>query len=149
MNFQNFIHRSYFKDALVILRIWLGIAFIMHGLPGIFSPDYMAGFAAFMESISIPMPEFMAYLSKGAELFCGILLLLGLLTRPASLFLIINMMVATFFAMGGDVFGDYQAEISFAYLLIALALFLNGPTSYSLDNVVWNKQEQAILQTAT
>ena len=122
---------------MVILRVWLGIAFIMHGLPGIFDADYMAGVAGFMESYNIPASMLMAYLSKGAELICGILLILGLFTRLASIVLAIDMAVATFFALRGDIFGDFQAEISFTYLIIALALFLYNPLSMSLDRMLW------------
>ncbi len=137
MKFNQLLTNTYFKDPLIILRIWLGIAFIMHGLPGVFNSDYMAGHAGFMESIEIPMPYLMAYLSKGGELLAGVFLLLGLFTKPAALFVIINMLVATFFAMRGDIFGDFQAEISFTYLLMALALFLARPTGFSMDQRLW------------
>lgn len=124
---------SLLKQPLTLLRIWLGIAFIIHGLPGIFDGDYMAGHAGMMELYNIPFPELTAYLSKGGELLAGILLLLGLFTRFATLIIIINMLVATFIALRGDIFGDFQAEISFTYLLIAVVLLFSGPTALSLD----------------
>ena len=137
MNLKQTLNRSYFQDPMSLLRVWLGIAFIIHGLPGIFSAGYMDGFTAYMETLDMPMPALMAYLSKGAELICGILLLLGLFTRYAALIILIDMLVATFMAMRGDIFADYQAQISFTYLVIALALFLSKPTSYSLDQLIW------------
>ncbi len=140
MDFKNLINRSFLESPMSLLRIWLGIAFIIHGLPGIFSAGYMEGHTAFMELMDFPMPAFLAYLSKGGELIFGILLLLGLFTRFASLGIIINMIVATFFAMRGDIFGDYQAEISFTYLIIALALFLTKPTALSLDDFFWKSE---------
>jgi len=114
----------------------LGIAFIMHSTPGVFNADYMAGFAGFLETIDIPFPEIMAYLSKGGEFLAGVLLILGLFTRFAAGIIIIDMIVATFFAMRGAVFGDYQAEISFTYLLIAVALLLSKATMWSLDQKI-------------
>ncbi len=142
MNLRNLLHQSFFEHPMFLLRIWLGVAFIMHGLPGVFDADYMAGFAGFMESYGIPFPTLMAYISKGAELICGILLLVGLFTRFASLALICNMLVATFFAMRGDIFGDFQAELSFTYLIISLAVFLSKPTIYSLDNMLFGERKQ-------
>ncbi len=118
---------------LTILRIWLGIAFIMHGLPGIFSEDYMAGHFGMMEVYNIPAPLLMAYLSKGGELLAGLLLLLGIFTRFGALIVIINMTVATFLAMRGDIFGDFQTQMSFTYLIIGVAILLGGITKYSLD----------------
>ncbi len=134
MTLKNVLTQSYFKEPLVLLRVWLGIAFIMHGTPGIFSPDYMLGHTAIMESFGLPFPELLAYLSKGGELISGILLILGLFTRPAAVVIIVNMLVATFFAMQGDIFGDFQGEISFTYLLVALVLFLAGPGLFALDH---------------
>ena len=133
MKSSPFLNLPFFKEPLTVLRIWLGIAFIIHGLPGIFDSDYMAGHTGMMELYDIPLPELTAYLSKGGELLGGILLLLGLFTRLGTIIIIVNMLVATFIALRGDIFGDFQAEISFTYLLIAIVLLLSGPTAYSLD----------------
>ncbi len=142
MSLQNLFNRPFLKEPLALLRIWLGIAFLIHGLPGIFDSDYMAGFAGFMETIDMPMPIAMAYLCKGGELICGILLLLGLFTRFAAAGIMIDMLIAAFFAMQGDIFGDFQAEISFTYFVIALVLFLNKATPFSLDRSLWKEKIQ-------
>ena len=134
MALTRFLTLKIYEHPLFLLRIWLGFAFIMHGLPGIFNGDFMAGHAGMLEMYEIPMPYVMAYLSKGGELLAGVLLLLGLFTRFGTILIMAIMLVATFSAMRGDIFGDYQAEISFTYFLIALVIFLYGPTSFSLDN---------------
>lgn len=134
------LHHSYLQDPLLIFRLWLGFAFINHGLPGIFNADYMAGFAGFLGTIDMPFPEIMAYVSKGGEFFCGVLLLVGLFTRFAAIFIIIDMLIATFFALRGDIFGDFQAEISFIYLIMGAVFALYGSTSYSLDRYFWKKE---------
>ena len=131
---KDILSRPLFKSPMSILRIWLGIAFIMHGTPGIFNPDFMEGHIGMMKLFDLPFPELLAYLSKGGELLAGVLLLAGLFIRPATLIIIINMLVAVFFAMQGDIFGDFQGEISFTYLLIAIAVFLKGADSFSLDH---------------
>lgn len=135
MDWRTFTQSAFFNDPWVILRIWLGIAFIMHGLPGVFNADYMAGHTGMLEMYGIPLPNIMAYFSKGGELVSGVLLLLGLFTRVGAIIVMINMLVATFFAMQGDIFGDFQAEVSFTYFLMALCIYLARPTAYSLDNV--------------
>ena len=137
----NILHQPFFKQPLTILRVWLGIAFIAHGLPGIFNADYMAGHTGMMELYNIPMPAVTAYLSKGGELLSGVLLLLGLFTRVGAVIVIVNMFVATFFAMRSNIFGDFQAEISFTYLLIGLVLLLNDSTAFSLDRILGKQKE--------
>ena len=132
MDLKKFLSMRLFNDPMTILRIWVGIAFIIHGFP-VFNSGFMEGQTAFLESYQIPMPELMAYLSKAGELIAGVLLLFGLFTRFAAFIIIVDMMVATFQAMGGEIFGDFQGEMSFTYLIIAIALFLCGPTFLSLD----------------
>lgn len=132
MDIKKLFTKSLFSDPMTFLRIWVGIAFIIHGFP-VFNPAYMEGQAAFLESYAIPLPTFMAYLSKAGEFIAGSLLLIGLFTRFAALIIIVDMLVATFYAMNGDIFGHFQGEMSFTYLIIAVALFLCGPTFLSLD----------------
>lgn len=133
------IQRNNYDLPFTILRIWLGIAFIMHGLPGIFSTDFMAGHIGMMEVYGIPAPSFMAYLSKGGELLAGLLLLFGIFTRFGALIVIINMTVATFLAMRGDIFEDFQAQMSFTYLIIGVTILIGGVTKYSIDWMILNR----------
>lgn len=135
--------RNNYDLPLTILRVWLGIAFIMHGLPGIFNADFMAGHIGMMEVYNIPAPTIMAYLSKGGELLAGLLLLFGLFTRFGALIVIINMTVATFFAMGADIFEDFQAQMSFTFLLIGVAILIGGMTKYSLDWMMAARRQAA------
>ncbi|MGK0389472.1 MAG: putative oxidoreductase [Maribacter sp.] len=124
-----------FEHPLSIIRICIGIGFIIQGL-NVFNTGFMDGHISIFSGMhDLPMPAFLAYLSKGGELIFGIMLVLGLFTRLASLMLIINMSVATFYALGGDILSieNYQAQISWFYLLVGIALFLSGPTGYSLD----------------
>ena len=130
------IQKNKAELPLTILRVWLGIAFIMHGIPGIFNADFMAGHIGMMEVYNIPAPTIMAYLSKGGELLAGILLLFGIFTRLGALIVIINMTVATFLAMRGDIFEDFQAQMSFTYLIIGVAILIGGVTTYSVDRLI-------------
>ena len=137
MTLSKILHTPLFKSPLAIVRIWLGITFINHGLPGIFSADYMDGFVGMMEVYDLPMPTLMAYLSKTVELVAGICLVLGLFTRFAAALIGINMLFAIIMAFNGSIFDDFQGEISFTYFILALVLFLKGSTDYSFDRLLF------------
>lgn len=138
MNLSTILHKPLFKSPLVLIRIWLGITFINHGIPGIFSSGFMEGHIGLMESYNLPMPVVMAYLSKGIELVAGICLLLGLFTRFAAGLIALSMLGAIFTALSGSIFDDWQNEISFTYFIMAIAIFLKGSTDYSLDRRIFN-----------
>ena len=69
-----------------------------------------------------------------AEFFCAILIVLGLLTRLATIPLIINMAVAVFIAHKGQVFGD--GEHAALFLTGFIALLLCGPGRASVDGMM-------------
>lgn len=135
MNKTSLLFRPLFEHPMTIIRICTGIGFIIQGI-NVFSSDYMVGhISIFSDFHNLPIPEILAYLSKGGELLLGILLVLGLFTRAAALILMINMAVATFYALDGNIFSttNYQTQISWFYLLVGFAIFVSGPTAYSLD----------------
>ncbi len=137
----NLLYKPLFKDPMTIIRICTGIGFIIQGI-NVFSSGYMDGHIAIFENMhELPVPGFLAYLSKGGEFLAGVLLVLGLFTRPAALFILFNMLVATFYALGGDILGteNYQEQLSWVYAIIAFAIFLDGPSAYSLDEKMSKK----------
>lgn len=66
-----------------------------------------------------------------AEVFCAILVVLGLWTRLALIPLIATMAVAFFIIHSGDPF--IKKELSLLYLIGFSALFAGGPGLYSVD----------------
>ncbi|MFM2486387.1 DoxX family protein [Celerinatantimonas yamalensis] len=85
--------------APLILRLPVGIIFMAHGsqkLFGWFGGYGLAGTAKFMASIGLEPGLLMASLSGSAEFFGGLLLFIGLLTRPAAVFAGFTMLVAIF-----------------------------------------------------
>ena len=66
-----------------------------------------------------------------AEVVCSALLVLGLLTRPAVVPLVITMLVAAFYANAGQPF--QKMELALVYLLMLITVFVFGPGRYSLD----------------
>ena len=69
-----------------------------------------------------------------AELFCALLVVLGLMTRVACMPLIIAMSVALFYSHQGQIFGD--GEHAALYLSGYIALLFTGPGKISLDKLV-------------
>lgn len=120
--------------ALLVLRIVLGVIMIAHGKQKIFG-----GMERHVQSvIHIGMPGWMAYLSAGAEFFGGILVLVGLITRFASLAICINMCVAiagVHWKNGLIGNGGYQFPLTLAAIAFALIFLGGGPIG--LDSVVW------------
>ena len=75
---------------ILLIRIWLGYRLIGASYSSvtdiIFHPAERAFFIKwFGDELHFPVPLAMAFLAKGAELSGGILVFLGLFTRPAAL----------------------------------------------------------------
>jgi len=93
----------------------------------------------FFTSLGIPAPAINAYFVSGLECFGGLLLIIGLASRPIAFMIVISMCVAY-------VAGDFEAVTSiftdpdkfvkadpFPFLLVALIVFAFGPGLLSLD----------------
>jgi len=116
--------------GLLWLRVLMGTGIAYHGYGKIFGGG-MEQFAGFVSSLGIPMPEVAAWAAALTEFGGGILVVLGLLTRVAALFLFLSMSVAVFIAHGADPF--MKKELALAYWTIAGALILTGSGCLGLD----------------
>jgi putative oxidoreductase len=116
---------------LLLLRLAAGgIMFWQHGLPKFL--DFGAKAEAFRDPIGIGSWGSLALITF-AEVFCALLVALGLWTRAALLPLIIGMVVVVFIVHGDDPFS--KQEMGTLYLLAYLTLFLTGAGRYSVDRV--------------
>ncbi|MCL2040271.1 MAG: DoxX family protein [Bacteroidetes bacterium] len=70
-----------------------------------------------------------------AEMFCSILLILGLFTRLSVFPLIIAMGVAIFVAHSGQSFA--AKELPLLYLTFYVVILIIGPGRYSIDRMLW------------
>ena len=129
--------------ALLILRLALGICFIIHGLGklGIVGPGNMAGFTGWLTSLGVPFPAMQARIAMATELAGGTLLALGLGTRLAALFCLVAMVVAATIGHkgGGYLITNNPPGNEYALNLAVLMLFLIlvGPGDYSLDHLLF------------
>lgn len=128
--FSAFLNRSYSHDnAVLLLRLWLGAMMIVHGYGKVFGG--LERFTAGVEKMGFPAPELFAWAAALSEFGGGILLILGLFTRPAAIFVTCTMFVAAFIRHMDDPFG--KKELSITYLVLALILLITGPGRLSLD----------------
>ena len=123
------------------LRVGAGIIFASHGaqkLFGWFGGYGLEGTAGWMASIAIEPSLPMAALAGGAEFFGGLLLIVGLLVRPAAFMLAITMVVAigTVHLQNGLFLSNNGYEFGLALLVISAALVARGAGSLSVDRVL-------------
>lgn len=118
------------SDAgLLVFRVFVGLALAWgHGINKLPPSD---GFTAGVVEMGFPAPLLFAWAAGFAEFLGGHLIALGLLTRPASLFVAATMSVAAFIRQAGDPFTDLEKALLF--LAAAVLLMLTGAGRYSLD----------------
>jgi putative oxidoreductase len=78
--------------ATVLVRIMAGSVFLSEGIQKFLYPDDLA--AGRFAKVGIPAPEIMGPFVGGCEVVCGVLLIIGLLTRLAAIVLLIDISVA-------------------------------------------------------
>jgi putative oxidoreductase len=118
------------RDAgLLVLRVGAGLGMALaHGLGKLPPSD---GFVDATAALGFPLPVVFAWLAALAEFGGGLLVALGLATRPAAAFAAFTMAVAFFGAHAGDPFGD--REMAFLYGIVFVALALTGAGRFSAD----------------
>ncbi|UXI03451.1 DoxX family protein [Photobacterium sp. TY1-4] len=121
------------------LRIPAGIIFMAHGsqkLFGWFGGYGLEGTGQWMASIGLEPGVLMALMAGSAEFFGGLLLVLGLLTRPTALILAVTMVVAivSVHLENGLFLANNGYEFGLALLAASVSLMLSGAGSVSTDN---------------
>src|SRR5262245_11650417 len=137
---MSLVRRLLATDALAavfLIRLIVGGVFLSEGIQKFLFPDAL-GVGRFTK-IGIPSPEIMAPFVGVCEIVCGILFLIGLLTRFAAVTMIINMLVAIwttkipilldkgFWSMA------HEARTDYAMLLVSIFLLVVGAGKWSVD----------------
>jgi putative oxidoreductase len=122
--------------AALVLRMILGGLMIMHGWPKLSGYNEMVGMIGNPIGLG---PDVSLSLAIFGEFICGIFILLGFLTRLSVIPTFITMAVAFFIVHAND---DFQIkELSFVYMIIAVAVFILGSGKYSADAALFRKKE--------
>jgi putative oxidoreductase len=124
--------------AQVLLRVALGGILIPHGMQklfGTFAGLGISGNAALFDKLGYAPGMFWGTLVGCTEFIAGILLVLGLFTRPAALAVVIFMINAVYFTSkaGGFFWTTRGSEFSILILVVAFYLFIRGSGPWSLD----------------
>jgi putative oxidoreductase len=118
--------------GLLLLRLFAGPALaLLHGINKLPPSERFVGTIG---GFGFPAPDFFGWMSGFAEFGGGLLLALGLLTRPAAALIVINMLVAVVFAHAGDDLAG--RELPLFFLFAALMYFFTGAGRYSIDALI-------------
>lgn len=120
---------------LLLIRLCIGSLFIQTGLGKLIHFEQTV---SFFTSLGIPYPALNAAMASSIEFFGGILLILGLLTRPTAAKLTVVMLVAIVTSQLAEVstLSDLIRLQEFDYILFFVVLVFTGAGRFSLDHVI-------------
>ena len=136
--------------SVILIRLMVGAVFVSEGLQKFLYPA--ARGAGRFEKIGMPAPEFLGYMVGTFEVVCGLMILIGLLTRlaavPTAAIMIVAIVSTKVPILLGHGFWGFQlrelstygfwsmaheARTDFSMLLGSLFLILVGGGAWSLD----------------
>ena len=138
---------TYSSWSLLIVRVVLGVIFFGHGAQkmfGWFGGQGLKGTIGFFQS-ALKIPPWLTVFCAVAECFGGLAVLVGFLSRPAALALIINMLVAIervhwpngfFINWSLQPQKGHGFEMNLALIAMAAAVFVGGAGAVSVDRLI-------------
>lgn len=144
MIYKSFLFKTPALPTIFLIRLMVGVVFLSEGLQKFLFPE-IRGAGRFAE-IGFPSPEFLGYFVGGFEILCGFLILIGFLTRLASIPLIIFMIVALFTTKYDILMNDgfwammHASRTDWAMLLGSVFLFIRGGGKWSVDIKKWRNR---------
>ena len=143
--FQKLIQTSNSKTTIII-RLMVGTVFLSEGIQKFLFPTLRG--AGRFEKIGLPFPDFLGSFIGSVEIICGTMILLGLLTRLATIPTLIIMLVAiattksAIFANDGFWAMVHGSRTDWAMLLGSFFLIIKGGGRFSLDWFILKKTNE-------
>lgn len=125
----------FFQLAWTTLRVIAGGMMIHNGIGKL---DDVQGFASYVvsQTMGLPFPTFLTYCAAYTEIIGAVLLILGLLTRPAAVGLLFTMLMAVYFHICEDGFVIASFETAALYGSMYLFCMFNGGGVFSVDSLI-------------
>jgi uncharacterized membrane protein YphA (DoxX/SURF4 family) len=126
-----------YAKYIVLIRVLVGWVFLSEGIQKFLFPAALG--AGRFAKIGIPAPQVMAPFVGAVEIVCGVLILIGLFTRWATLPLLIDIAVTLFttklplLAKDGIWSALHEARTDLSMVLGLLFLLIAGGGSIALD----------------
>lgn len=123
---------------IVILRVALGMLLVYHGASKVFE-----GTVALTEKLTSygwPLAGFQSFLATYTEFLGGVLLIVGLFTRPAAIMCMGLFSIIVFVFFMNDPFS--KKELPVVFLLLSMLVFFFGPGRVSVDHYLFKKNAE-------
>jgi len=127
------------SPMLLAVRLYWGYQFAQTGWGKL---HHLARITDFFTSLGIPFPGLNAHFVAGLEFVGGILLMLGLLSRPVALLLAGNMFVAyltadreALLAIFSDP-GKFYVADPYTFLFASIMVMVFGPGWFAIDTII-------------
>jgi len=127
--------------ALLVIRVFLGITFVLHGeqkLFGWYGGGGLKGTKSMMQDLGVAHPGLLGWMATLSEAGGGLFVLIGLLTPLAAALIISTMLVAIYTVHWKNGFWNGKGGYEFNLSLIAMAmmLILAGAGLVSVDHLL-------------
>ena len=127
------------SPMLLAVRLYWGYQFAQTGWGKL---HHLARITDFFTSLGIPFPGLNAHFVSGLEFVGGILLMLGLMSRPVALLLAGNMFVAyltadreALLAIFSDP-GKFYVADPYTFLFASIMVMVFGPGWFAIDTII-------------
>jgi len=129
--------------AILLVRVSIGLFFAISGGNKLFVAGGTKPVYDTLVQAKIPFPRQTAYFVAGVEFVCGSLLIVGFLSSPACMALLIDMTVATLTSAISTLpkklsplnwLDDFLYLPEVLYVLFFIWLICSGPGKFSIDN---------------
>ena len=134
-SFMRPVYEGLADFAYPLLRVTAGLMFVTHGYMKLFG-GWFDGTVKFFTKLGLEPAEVLVTYVGIVEFFGGILIAIGLLTRPLALLTAINLFVLVFYVHWGPGFFWNKGGYEFVLLwgMVMVAIFIRGGHRHSVDS---------------